>query len=52
MTIGGNLDMSLNTSVAPWICVCLTLEADENINPTWSIDAAYGVHGDCKGQSG
>ena len=32
--------------------MCLTLEADENMNPTWSIDAAYGVHGDCKGQSG
>ena len=32
--------------------MCLTLEADENMNPTWSIDAAYGVHGDCKGQYG
>ena len=32
--------------------MCLTLEADEDMNPTWSIDAAYGVHGDCKGQSG
>ena len=32
--------------------MCLTLEADENMNPTWSIDAAYGVHGDCKGRSG
>ena len=32
--------------------MCLTLEADETMNPTWSIDAAYGVYGDCKGQSG
>ena len=29
--------------------MCLTLESDEDMNPTWSIDAAYGVHGDCKG---
>ena len=32
--------------------MCLTLEADENMSPTWSMDAAYRVHGDCKGQSG
>ena len=32
--------------------MCLTLEADENKTPTWSMDAAYGVYGDCKGQSG
>ena len=31
--------------------MCLTLGADENMSPTWSMDAAYGVDGDCKGQS-
>ena len=33
------------------IGMCLTLEADENMSPTWSMDAVYGVYGDCKGQS-
>ena len=32
--------------------MCLTLEADDSKNPLWSIDAAYGVHGDCKGHIG
>ena len=30
----------------------LVLEALESMSPTWSIDAAYGVHNDCKGHSG
>lgn len=30
----------------------LTLETDENMSPTLSMDSAYGVHGDCKGQFG
>ena len=32
--------------------MCLTLEADENMSPTSLMDTAYGLHGDCKGQSG
>ena len=30
----------------------LILEADPSKLPTWSIDAAYGVHDDCKGHTG
>ena len=30
----------------------LTLEADPNKSPTWSVDAAYSVHDDCKGHTG
>ena len=32
--------------------VCLALESDEDMNPTWSMDAAYGVLGYCKGYLG
>ena len=31
--------------------MCLTLEAYEDMSPNWSMDASYGVNGDCKGQS-
>ena len=30
----------------------LTLEADPNKSPTWSVDAAYSVHDDCKEHTG
>ena len=30
----------------------LVLEADPNKSPTWSVDAAYSLHDDCKGHTG